>query len=178
MRSSPAFYEHNRDRLRIDPYLIFGKKMRKKERKKKRGKKEISKRRKIERETGALSWNSPAAQVSIQEGHRIDFVTLMDSHRFHKVFTRSRSKAYLNHIALNWQLIGCQRLHNSVACSPVPDNISQCFARSNRSHWYNRSRVFQDMRRSHKPISLNCCNLEKIDQKNWSVTSRRIPGHH
>ena len=46
----------------------------KKERRKERGKKAISKRRKIERETGALSWNSPAAEVSIQEGHRIDFL--------------------------------------------------------------------------------------------------------
>ena len=100
MSKSPAFYEHNRDRPRIDPYFIFGKKCeKKKERKKERGKKAISKRRKIERETGALSWNSPAAEGSIQEGHRIDFVTLMNSHRFHEVFARSRSKANFNHIA-------------------------------------------------------------------------------
>ena len=99
MSKSPAFYEHNRDRPRIDPCLIFGEKMRKKERRKERGKKAISKRRKIERETGALSWNSPATEVSIQEGHRIDFVTLMNSHRFNEVFARSRSKANLNHIA-------------------------------------------------------------------------------
>lgn len=99
MSKSPAFYEHNRDRPRIDTYLIFGEKMRKKERRKERGKKAISKRRKMERETGALTWNSPAAEFSIQEGYRIDFVTLMNSYRFHKVFARSRSKAYLNHIA-------------------------------------------------------------------------------
>ena len=67
----------------------------------------------------------------------------MNSHRFHKVFTRSWSKAYLNHIALNRQLIGCQRLHNSVVCSPAPDNISQCFARSNISQ--TQSRVLHDL---------------------------------
>ena len=54
MSKSPAFYEHNRDRPRIDPYLIFGEKMRKKERRKERGKKAISKRRKIEREKAHL----------------------------------------------------------------------------------------------------------------------------
>ena len=46
--------------------------MRKKERRKERRKKAISKRRKVERETGALSWNSPAAEVSIQEGYRLN----------------------------------------------------------------------------------------------------------
>ena len=69
------------------------------------------------------------------EGHRFDFITVMNSHRFHKVFVRSQSKANLNHIASDWKLIECalsgyltyfcsQRLHNSVTCAPVPDLTS------------------------------------------------------
>ena len=40
----------------------------------------------------------PLESVS-KEGHRFDFITLMNSHRFHKVFGRSRSKANLDQIA-------------------------------------------------------------------------------
>ena len=66
------------------------------------------------------------------EGHRFDFITVMDSRRFHKVFVRSRSKANLNYVASDWKLIESalsgdltyfrsQRLHNSVMCAPVLD---------------------------------------------------------
>ena len=37
---SPAFYEHNRDRPRIDPYFIFGKKCEKKKEEKKEERKQ------------------------------------------------------------------------------------------------------------------------------------------
>ena len=43
------------------------------------------------------------------------------------------------------------------------------FARSNITSALTQSPVLQDMRRSHKPIFLNCCNLEKIDWKKWSI---------
>lgn len=76
--------------------------MRKKERRKERGKKAISKRRKIERETGALIWNSPAAKVSIQEGYRIVNEQLQVSQGLRTITVKGLLKSHCFGLTTYW----------------------------------------------------------------------------